>query len=333
MLYKKGQKAYYSMSNMLYSAKRTNVKNFVMAFDALVKPILMYGCSVWGLESLQEKVSTKILSGQKVLLLSEKLELKLLKYLLAAPKGTSNIRIRSEFGRLPLRFYALSQILKFYYRVKVGCKSSLLINIFHALSDISLNPFSKILTTLVDCNMIIHEPRSLNTIKTNVKKSLHMVEITLYDQWDEEIIQNRKLLTFNQVKESHDCESYITNVDDRFLRKYLSMIRLSCHPLKIETGRYRNIPQHMRLCTFCDLDEVEDEFHMIMNCTLYQNLRNDFFSRYNNFGNMRWNSANSPHEKFKIILQPSDANFTITTCQFLKSCFSLRNQTEYTSTT
>ncbi len=87
----------------------------------------------------------------------------------------------------------------------------------------------------------------------------------------------------------------------------------------------------MRLCTFCDLDEVEDEFHMIMRCTLYQNLRNDFFSRYNNFNNMRWNSSNSLDEKFHTILQPSDVNSTIATCQFLKLCFSLRNQKEYTS--
>ncbi len=169
MLYKKGLKAYYSMSNILYSAKRTNVNNYIMAFDALVKPILMYGCEIWGLESLQDKTPHNLLSGQRIVLMSEKLELKLLKFLLAVPKGTSNVGIRSEFGRLPLRFFALSQILKFYYRMKIGCKNKLLIDFFQAISSVTLNPFSKILTTLVKCNVDIHEPSNLSNIKVNVK--------------------------------------------------------------------------------------------------------------------------------------------------------------------
>ena len=90
------------MSNILYSAKRTNVNNYIMAFNALVKPILMYRYEVWGLESLQDKTHHNLLSGQRIvlILISENLEIKLLKFLLAVPKGTSNVGIRSEFGSL-----------------------------------------------------------------------------------------------------------------------------------------------------------------------------------------------------------------------------------------
>ncbi len=83
--------------------------------------------------------------------------------------------------------------------MKIGCNNSLLSNVFHALSDISPNPFSKILTILVDCNMSFHEPRSLKPIKASVKKSLCTVENALYDQWDEEISQNRKLVKFSKI--------------------------------------------------------------------------------------------------------------------------------------
>ncbi len=319
------------MSNVLFSAKRTNVKNYMTAFEALVKPIIMYGCELWGLESLQEKVPEKVLSGQKVLLMAEKLELKLLKFLLAVPASASNVGIRSEFGCTPLRFYAISQILKFYHRMKIGCKNTLLSDFFHAFSENSINPFSKILTTLVECNMNIYEPTSIKTIKSNVKKSLQSLEDAMYDKWDEEITQNRKLITFNTIKESHDRESYITSIDDRYMRKYISMIRLSCHPLKIETGRYKKIPQHLRICEFCDLNEVENEYHMVMKCKLYTCLRNDFFEKYTNFDINRWTSVKSPEEKFKIIMQPSDVASTIATCQFLKSCFILRKQKEHIS--
>ena len=88
------------MSNILYSAKRTNVNNYIMTFNALVKPILMYRYEVWGLKTLQDKTPHNLLSGQRIVLFSENLEIKPLKFLIAVPKGTSNIGIRSEFGSL-----------------------------------------------------------------------------------------------------------------------------------------------------------------------------------------------------------------------------------------
>ena len=234
-----------------------------------------------------------------------------------------------EFGRLPLRFYAVSQILKFYYRLRIGCKNALLVKVFNAISEATLNPFSQILTTLVDCNMKLHVPQLRQTIKTNVKKSLESLNDPLYDQWDTDILNNRKLTTYSTIKESHDLEGYIINIDDRFLRKYLSMLRLSCHPLKIETGRYRKIPQELRLCDFCNLNEIENEYHMIMRCKLYDNLRDNFFSAYDNFNNERWNKATSLKEKFSILMQPNNTNSAIHTCQFIKSCFTLRRNKEH----
>ncbi len=328
LLYKKGLKAYFSMSNMLYSAKRANVKNFLVAFEALVKPILMYGCEIWGVDSMQDRSSIMIMSGQKVTLKAEKLELKILKHLLAVPKNTSNIAVRSEFGRLPLRYYALTQILKFYYRMKIGCKNELLVKVFKAISDTSVNPFSKILTTLVNSGMTIYAPQNRHTIKTYVNKSLESLYDSVYDQWDSDITNNRKLITYNKIKESYDPEGYISSIDDRFLRKYISMLRLSCHPLKIETGRYRNIPQHLRVCDFCDHNEIENEYHMIMRCSLYNNLRHEFFSMYNNLNNQRWNNSCTLDEKFRVIMQPDGNKSAILTCQFIKSCFTLRKQKE-----
>ena len=61
------------------------------------------------------------------------------------------------------------------------------------------------------------------------------------------------------IKESHDREAYLEFINDRNLGKFLSILRLSCHSLHIETGRYKNIPRENRLCQFCSLNEIEDE--------------------------------------------------------------------------
>ncbi len=150
ILYKKGLKAYYAMSNTLYSTKRCNVRNFLTCFKALIKPILMYGCEIWAIGLLENRKPKKFLSGQNYLLTAEKLEMKLLKYLLGVPRGASNIGVRCEMSNIPLRIYATSQILKFYYRLKLGCQNSLVNEFFKALCNNTLNPFSRFLTLLVD---------------------------------------------------------------------------------------------------------------------------------------------------------------------------------------
>ena len=49
---------------------------------------------------------------------------------------------------------------------------------------------------------------------------------------------------------------------------------MSAHNFKIELGRYNNIERSERICTLCDAKEIEDEYHFILQCPRYSNLRN-----------------------------------------------------------
>ena len=139
------------MSNTLYSTNHCNVKNYLACFNALIKPILMYGSELWASEILGKKRPKKFLSGQNHLLLSEKLEMKMMKFLLGLPKGASNVGVRCEFSQLPLRVYATSQSLKYYYRLKLGSSNILVQDIFKAICNVTNNPFSQFLSMLDDC--------------------------------------------------------------------------------------------------------------------------------------------------------------------------------------
>ena len=39
-------------------------------------------------------------------------------------------------------------------------------------------------------------------------------------------------------------------------------------PLRIETGRFRNLPVEQRICELCELDMVEDEVHFLCTCSV-----------------------------------------------------------------
>ena len=52
-------------------------------------------------------------------------------------------------------------------------------------------------------------------------------------------------------------------------------------PIRVETGRWRKLPLHQRICEQCDSGEVECELHFLLKCKKYEVLRNDFFTKLN----------------------------------------------------
>ena len=60
--------------------------------------------------------------------------------------------------------------------------------------------------------------------------------------------------------------------------------------MHIETGRYkkpRKTPVNDRKCNFCQMNEVEDEFHVILKCTSYEKYRADMFNDLKSFANIQ----------------------------------------------
>ena len=55
-------------------------------------------------------------------------------------------------------------------------------------------------------------------------------------------------------------------------RKIYSKFRLSSHELEIEQGRYgaKSIPADQRYCKLCKTSKVEDEFHFVIECPIYE---------------------------------------------------------------
>ena len=48
-------------------------------------------------------------------------------------------------------------------------------------------------------------------------------------------------------------------------------------PIRLETGRFEGLPVDRRLCPFCHV--VENEIHVLLYCSLYNDIRNVLFSK------------------------------------------------------
>ncbi len=62
---------------------------------------------------------------------------------------------------------------------------------------------------------------------------------------------------------------------------YIFWFEWLTHPttlsLKIETGRYTRTPEEEKLCTLCNLQEVESEEHFLIRCEFNLDIRQTLF--------------------------------------------------------
>ena len=68
-------------------------------------------------------------------------------------------------------------------------------------------------------------------------------------------------------------EKYLAVLDVKKIRYFFVNFRVGSHDLEIERGRYSNIPRQNRICTLCNSSSLEDEFHFLLNCEFYSELR------------------------------------------------------------
>lgn len=59
----------------------------------------------------------------------------------------------------------------------------------------------------------------------------------------------------------------------KYLRSTLAQFRCGIIPIRIETGRFQGEPIEERICVFCSNRSVEDEFHFLLHCSLYNDYR------------------------------------------------------------
>ena len=85
--------------------------------------------------------------------------------------------------------------------------------------------------------------------------------------WFNEVSASSALQLYKNVKDYIGLESYL-NILPKGLRFFVTRLRISAHSLRIQTDRYSTTytPIIDRVCKDCDKNEIEDEFHFVINC-------------------------------------------------------------------
>ena len=53
----------------------------------------------------------------------------------------------------------------------------------------------------------------------------------------------------------------------------MSQLRFGFLLKAIRTGRYKSVSKHRRICELCNIDKVENEIHVLFECSVYEEER------------------------------------------------------------
>ena len=98
--------------------------------------------------------------------------------------------------------------------------------------------------------------------------------------WNNEISNSTRADSFRLFAD-FGFKVYLKHITITKFRQDLTRLRVSSHILQIETGRWHNphkIPRNERICIICN--SLEDEFHFLLECSLYTDLRNTYIKPY-----------------------------------------------------
>ncbi len=75
-------------------------------------------------------------------------------------------------------------------------------------------------------------------------------------EWKSEVQSKPKLRTYVAFKYDLATESYVKIFLSKYKRSVLAQFRSGTLPVKIETGRFRQLKPEERICELCDLGEM-----------------------------------------------------------------------------
>ena len=112
-----------------------------------------------------------------------------------------------------------------------------------------------------------------------------------------------KLRVYRVFKTHLRLEKYLSASSNYQGRVLMTNLRSGTNKLEIERGRWTNTKEEYRVCTRCNLEHVENEYHFVVLCPKYESLRQNLFQKISNISAGKWNLNNlGLHAQFLLLI-------------------------------
>ena len=280
-------------------------------YDSLVQSVIDYGACVWGVRDFD---CIKAVQHRAI------------RFFLGVHKKTANAAILGEMGWTPQKVIQQMCICRQFCRYSKMDERRLNLHVIKwALNANCDNWINKVKHLYVNLDLEYLMDFEIPHGKSDVKMLKHKLLIQFEEVWKAELsrIEGRrgiglnKLRTYRLFKNKYHTEEYVKNRYIRYSeRKALAQIRCGSAAIAIETGRFKNgryLPCDERVCPICTLG-VEDEFHVLMMCNFYEDIREELFE-YANVNHPYFSDLND-QEKFIFLVSHVDiVQYTAKACR------------------
>ena len=241
-------------------------------FESLVEPILLYACEIWGFEN------SPIL---------EKIHLRFLKNILSIRSTTPNYMVYGETGRTPLDIKVKTRMLNFWSKIlcnpdKLSGKLYQLFLQLHSTGLCNSGWITNIKSILDNTGYsFVWNSQSMLT-KADIKSHVKPILLDQFIQkWYSDMEKSSRGQFYSKLKTNFGMEKYLT-VLKKNRRIYITKVRCSNVKFPIETGRWNNVPQNERVCTFCNSRSIGNEAHYLFYCRneQIQQLQEKYIPKY-----------------------------------------------------
>ena len=209
------------------------------------------------------------------------------KKILGVKKTTQNDFVYGELGRVNYATKRLFIIVKYWFKILTTPENKYVKIIYNMmLADLEELPNKTNWASLVRdllTNLGFHEVWLLQGVG-NVNIFLSELKLRLNDtfiqKWHERLGNSSRARFYNTIAQFH-FQPYLCKLS---MFKYIqatSRLRMSSHRLAIESGRWtrpNRTPVNERICVECGV--VEDEYHFVIECKLFNELRIKYLPRY-----------------------------------------------------
>ena len=279
-------------------------------FDTLVAPILNFGSKIWGMHD-----ATDI----------ELIHTKFLRRILGVKKSTNLSALYGELGRTPLAVIRKINMIKYWMKILQQNDSSLVKKIYKMLqedADRNLNYGGKNWAAQIKSILQQHGLEYVWQLQSEIEIPFETIKLRIFDtykqNWYSAIHNSPRLQSYSIFKHQLELEKYLDVIHEKKSQISLSRFRTSSHDLKIESGRYNSTPRQRRLCRSCSMNKVEDEYHFLLVCPKYRELRLKYFKAYY----CHWPTV----RKFEILLSSTSKKVICNLAKFIYFATKIRVQ-------
>ena len=247
----KALRAYNHLLKKFSNFENVPIKILLKLFSAMIIPILLYGCEIWGPYLIGRVITFEIFKSKffKIINEIERIHLKFCKRILGVHSKTTNLTIYAELGKVPLIVQISTLVVKYWIRISsTYFNKTLSGEARNVCMRLNLKPIVFIQFLLKMCKLEMKDCEKFSNSSdesTNTRRNFcHYLNVTLNSEftsfWKDQVLQNGdsgKLKEYKKLKVNVGIEKYLLEIKNF---KYVK--QLQDYEFQRTDCQYRNWP-------------------------------------------------------------------------------------------